>query len=110
MLRKLSGASLAISLMLGGVSAVWAESRPIKQLPGDVVRWSMVWTHIPEDMATVGYEDGPLAAVTWGPMKGTASMVHATTDELWSVLKPDTGHARPRRADDLHGVIVRYTF
>jgi hypothetical protein len=88
-----------------------AERRPLRQLPEDVVRWSTVWLQIPEQMMEVGRTDGPVAAMTWGPTKGAAMMVHSTVKELWEAAKPDKRPGRRRsRPGEPRGVMVRYEF
>ncbi len=101
---------LIAGVWLGAVMPVFAESRPIKQLPSDVVRWSTMWVAVPQEMYAVGLEEGPLAAVTWGPAKGTVTFVKSTTQEFWDVVKPDEkpGHRAPTRRDT--GLIARYEF
>ena len=105
---------LVAMLMVGGVRAAAAEDRPIEQLPNDVVHWSMLWVEVPKAMMTVGVEHGPLAALTWGPIKGTAAVVESTTKELWKTLKRDEDHPRKGRAlareGDPKGPIFRYEF
>ena len=88
-----------------------AESRPIKQLPKDLVRWSTLWMAIPEQMMDVGMEYGPLAAVTWGPAKGTADMVERTTRDLWEASKPEPHPVVAHRNESRpKGPVFRYTF
>lgn len=86
-----------------------AKSKPIEQLPKDLLRWSFCWTAIPQQMAEVSRDDGALAGMTWGPTKGTAVMVESTTRELWDAAKPD-GRPAGRRKSDVRGVLFRYDF
>jgi len=101
---------VAVSVGLLISPAAFAESRPIEQLPGDVVRWSTLWVAIPKSMVEVGQEDGPLAALTWGPVKGTAALVESTAKEVWDTVKPD--HTPGHRPNSPHpkGLIFRYEF
>ena len=104
---------LVMASWLGGMSFLFAESRPLKQLPGDLVRWSTIWKDIPQQMYEVGQESGPVAAVLWGPTKGTAVMVQSTTKELWSVMKPDQRQDHDSydvEEDSPTGLILRYEF
>ena len=94
----------------GWVPSALAESRPLKQLPTDVVKWSTMWVEVPRQMVEVGKDEGPLAALTWGPAKGTAMMIQSTTKELWDAVKPDQ---RPRHQSGTSqpvGAILRYEF
>ncbi len=103
-------ASVVLSGMMIGPPLVFAESRPLEQLPKDLLRWSTLWMDIPKQMYEVGQEDGPLAALTWGPTKGTAVMVQSTTKELWDVVKPDQRPHQRQGQDHSKGLIVRYEF
>jgi hypothetical protein len=102
-------ASLIVGVLVGGIPSAWAEGRPIEQFPGDVVRWSTMWVEVPQQMYAVGQADGPFAALTWGPAKGTAAFIESATQELWDALKPDTrpGHSSPR---GVQGALFRYEF
>ena len=91
-------------------TAYAADTRPIEQLPKDIWRWSTLWTHIPGEMAKVGQEEGVVSAVAWGPAKGTAVMIEATADELWSTVKPNQKKRRGQRYEQPLGAILRYEF
>ncbi len=105
---------LVVGIMVGaivcGSPVVLAESRPIEQLPQDVVRWSTLWTAIPRQMYEVGQEEGPLAALTLGPAKGVATFVASTTEEAWNVMKPDEKPGQPSTRGNPAGLIFRYKF
>ena len=103
-------ASVVLSGVMIGLPLVFAESRPLEQLPKDLLRWSTLWMDIPKQMYEVGQEEGPLAALTWGPTKGTAVMLQSTTQELWDVVKPDKRPQRSQGVDNPKGLIVRYEF
>ena len=60
-----AGVILMATVVVGGPS-VFAESRPIGQLPSDVMRWSTLWLTVPASMVETGQEYGPVAALTWG--------------------------------------------
>ena len=100
---------LIVSVVLVTAPMAQAESRPLAQLPADVVRWSTLWMAIPEQMYEVGQEEGPLSAVTWGPAKGTAKFIDSTAKEVWACVKPDE-HPVRRASDDVKGAILRYEF
>ena len=91
-------------------TAYAAEARPIKDLPKDVVRWSTLWTHVPEEMVKVGQKEGLASAVTWGPTKGAAVMIQATADEVWKTVKPDQKKRHGQPNNDPAGAILRYEF
>ena len=87
-----------------------AESKPLSELPRDLVRWSTLWMDIPRAMYDVGMEEGPLNAVTWGPVKGTAMLMGTTTQTLWSVVQPETRQGHKSKASPTPGVILQYEF
>ncbi len=96
--------------VLCGTTTAMAKSRPIQQLPSDVVRWSTLWVAVPEQMIAVGRDDGPLAALTWGPAKGTVALVQHTGRAVWDVVEPDENPVHRARANTPQGVILRYEF
>ena len=110
-MRHMIGWCLAIGLAVSSATvAAAAESKPLGQLPKDVLRWATMWTAIPQEMYAVGQEQGPLAAMTWGPAKGTAVFVDATARELLRTAKSDKrpGHQTPNQRPA--GPILRYEF
>ena len=96
--------------LVGGEPLAFAASRPIKQLPGDIVRVSTIWMAIPKDMVEVGREHGPLAALTWGPAKGMTTFVRSTASEIWDTVKPDKKRSRLASRGRPNGAIFRYEF
>lgn len=70
-----------------GVAAVAAISlpqvglaeQPLKQLPDDVVSFSLAWVALPQTMVEVGKDDGPLAGASWGVVKGSSAVVERVT-------------------------------
>ena len=100
---------MATGLMSGGPLAL-AASRPITQLPEDVVRMSTSWMVIPKDMVEVGREHGPLAALTWGPAKGMTTFVRSTASGIWDTVKLDKTRSRPASRGRPNGAIFRYEF
>ena len=106
---RLTGWLLIFMVVIGGLPSVSAETRPIAQLPGDLVRWTTVWTDVPQQMYAVTLDHGPVAGLTWGPTKGTALMVTSTTKEIWGAMQRDErpGH---RSNEDVNGPLFRYEF
>lgn len=104
-------AGLMLGCVMAGVPSVFAQDRSIEELPKDLLRWSTLWVAIPQQMGRVGAEEGPLSAMTWGMARGTATLIQATTNEVWDVVKPDEKPShRPQRDDDASGVMLRYRF
>lgn len=112
----MSRAALVIGLLISagsyGIPFAWAEGRPMKQLPADLVQWSTLWMEVPRQMVEVGKDDGPVAAVTWGPAQGAAMMIQSTTKKLWDAIKPDQrpGSGFDSDDDETTGLIFRYEF
>lgn len=96
--------------IVGGLPSVFAASKPLEKLPVDLMRWSTLWVAIPKSMAEVGQDDGPLAALTWGPVKGTAVLVESTTKEVWNTVKPDQRPGHRPSSQHPKGLIFRYEF
>lgn len=89
----------------------YAESRPIEQLPRDLAKWSTMWWAIPEQMVDVASVYGPVAALTWGPAKGTWTMLDRTSRDVWQAAKSEKrpGRTSPYRKQPA-GAILRYEF
>lgn len=102
-------AMIAGMWLSSGVSQA-AESKPINELPSDLVRWSTMWTEVPKQMYGVGQAEGPVAAMTWGPVRGTVMLVNATTKALWDVAKSDTRRVHHSRDKNPSEAILRYEF
>lgn len=98
------------AVMTGAAAASAAESKPIEQLPRDVMRWATMWTAIPQEMFGVGQEEGPLAALTWGPAKGTVVFVDAATRELWNAAKSNKRTEQRTSGKQSTNPILRYEF
>ena len=111
MLRVRETIVLAFILFFSGIPFSSAGSRPMEQLPKDILRWSTLWMKVSQGMYDVHQEDGPLAAVTWGPAKGTGMFLYSMGKELWDGAKPDErpGH-RSRQDSSVKGVIFSYEF
>ena len=104
-------AGLALSLVGAPPCSLAAQHKSIRQLPDDVVRWSTAWLIIPEQMYEVAQTNGPVAALTWGPAKGAAVMVHSTIKGLWEAAKPDPRPVRrAQQPNEPRGVMLRYEF
>jgi len=106
---------LAGAVVVAGVCGLMAtgqaaESKPVSELPRDLVRWSTLWMDIPRAMYDVGMEEGPVTAVTWGPVKGTARLVSTTTRTLREVAQPEQRPAYQSQARRRAGVILQYEF
>ncbi len=105
---RVTGLVMVLVFVASGMPFVYAESRTLGQLPGDLWRWSTMWVYVPQQMYAAGLDHGPVAAVTWGPAKGAVLMVNATTRDLWKAAQPDN---RPGRSDeDISGPLFRYDF
>ena len=117
---KLGIAALAVG---SGSQAVFAE-QPLKRLPEDVVSLSFAWVALPQTMAEVTKDHGPLAGASWGVVKGSseaAARVVNLMDEAPSATRPhqretdrspvwlnlDNGHSRSTRHKP---ALLRYTF
>lgn len=101
---------LMLWIWLSGVPVSSAESRSLKELPADVVRWSTLWIAVPQQMYQAGQESGPIAALFLGPTKGTAAMLQSTTKELWSMMKPEQRPGDDSARKHAEGLVVRYQF
>lgn len=99
------------SVMASEAGPVWAaQSKPINELPTDLAHWSTMWVEVPRQMYGVGQEEGPVAAITWGPVRGTVMFVNATTKALWDVAKPEMRPAHRSRNKEPFGPMLRYEF
>ena len=103
------GSVMMVAALLGTGSAQ-AEGRSIKQLPSDLVQCSLLWTEVPKQMVEVGKDDGPVAALTWGPVKGTAVMVASATQNVWDVMKSNHATMHDSSRKNPNGPVVRYEF
>ncbi len=99
-------AAIVLAMFLGGEPSAFAESKAIRQLPMDVARWSTLWLVVPKEMIEVDRKHGPLAAMTWGPIKGTTSFVRSSVAEVWETVKVDQQSEREQPA----GAILYYEF
>ena len=106
MSRVLFVVAIVLAVFVGEEPSAFAQSKAIRQLPTDLAGWSTLWLGVPKDMVEVGREHGPLAAMTWGPVKGTASFVRSSVAEVWETVKVDQQSERQRPA----GAILYYEF
>ncbi len=104
--RVLFVMAIVLALFVGGEPFAFAESKAIRQLPMDVARWSTLWLAVPKEMIEVDRKHGPLAAMTWGPVKGATSFVRASVAEVWETVKVDRQSEREQPA----GAILFYEF
>lgn len=79
------------------LSQVGFAEQSLEQLPKDVISFSLVWVALPQTMAEVTKDHGPLAGVSWGVVKGTGDVAGRVMDLL------DEGPASERRAQALAG-------
>lgn len=109
MRKTLAGAVVIAGVwcMAGAVQA--AETKPLSELPGDLARWSTLWMDVPRAMYDVGMEEGPVTAVTWGPVKGTVMLVSTATRTLREMAQPEQPAAHTSQARR-PGVIFQYEF
>jgi len=109
MRKMLAGAVVMVGWCCAVAVAQAAQSKPLSELPGDLARWSTLWMDVPRAMYDVGMEEGPVAAVTWGPVKGTVMLIHTTTRTLREMAQPEkpTAHKSQGRRP---GVIFQYEF
>ena len=107
-MRRAGTVLVLVGMLLSGTRPVGAESRPLKRLPEDVLRWSTLWLTIPQEMVAVGRDEGAVSALVWGPVKGTAVLVNSTTEEVWGAVKPDQPSAR--RDGKQAAIGLRYEF
>ena len=110
-MRRILMSVMGAGLFLAATTATaFAESRPLEQLPSDAARLSTEWVAVPAQIAETHRYYGPLAAATWGPVKGAAVMARATTADLWQAFRPDRkpGHSRPGAST--RGALFRYEF
>jgi len=105
----LTSAVMVVGLSSLMTAAEAAQSKPISELPKDLVRWSTLWMDVPRAMYDVGMEEGPVTAVMWGPVKGTVMLMRTTTHTLWEAAQPEKrpGHQSKARRP---GVILQYEF
>ena len=102
-MRRAFWITVMVAGTIGVASVQAAESKPIEELPADLARWSMLWGELPKGMYAVEREEGPLSAMTWGPVRGTVMVVDATAKAIWDAAKQDKHGGRP-------GVLLRYEF
>ena len=110
-MRKVLAGAVVVAGVCGLMMAAQAaEGKPIQELPGDLVKWSTLWVEVPRQMYGVGQEEGPVAAITWGPVKGTVMFVSATTKTLWDAAQSEKRQGHRPTSKQPVGAILRYEF
>ncbi len=56
------------------------SQKPLSQFPKDVARLATGWVVIPQQMAEVSRDNGPLAGLSWGPIEGSRRLLNDTTE------------------------------
>ena len=107
---KLFIAAMVIGIFFGTPSPSAAEHKSIKELPTDMAHWSTFWRVLPAEMYAAGEEKGPLAALTWGMIKGTGKLVQSSSKGLWDIVKPLPNADLPLKANRPPGAIISYSF
>ncbi len=107
MWRVLYRVVIALSVMMSDASVASADNRPVEQLPADIVRWSTLWTLVPEQMAESHLAQGPVAGVTIGVARGVAKLVCVTGEEVWHIARTDR---RPGHRHEPGALLLRYEF
>lgn len=99
---------IGMALAISAAPAGFAE-RPVEQLPKDVSVFSFAWVALPETMAEVAQDHGPLAGASWGVVKGSSAVVERvvglTDPEDW--LNQEAPGTRQSHRDS---PLLRYTF
>ena len=110
-MRKVLAGAVVVAGVCGLMTASQAaQGKPIQELPGDLVKWSTLWVEVPRQMYGVGQDAGPLAAMTWGPVKGTAMFVNVTTKALWDAAQSEKRQGHRPTSGQPEGPILRYEF
>lgn len=110
-MRKVLAGAVVVAGVCGLMAtAQAAESKPIRELPRDLARWSTLWMDVPQAIYDVGMAEGPVAAVMWGPVMGTAKLMSTTTRTLQEVAQPEQRPAYQSQARRPAGVILQYEF
>ena len=110
MRKALTGAVVIVGMCGLMTSAQAAQDKPIQALPGDLMKWSTLWVEVPKQMYHVGQDAGPLAAMTWGPVKGAATFVNVTTKALWDAVQQEKREGHQPPSEEPVGPILRYEF
>ena len=62
------------------------DSKVIQQFPKDVINLATAWREVPVTANDIRVEDGALAGLTIGPIKGVSKMVKNITKGVWESL------------------------
>ena len=96
--------------LLAMCAPAWAQTKPLQELPGDLVHWSTMPMAVPNTIRQVGVEEGPISAMVWGPTKGSAVLLRSASEELWALVKPDPAPEHGPRPKRPVGMILSYEF
>ena len=56
--------------------------KPLSKLPHDVANLATGWTAVPQEIAEVSRDRGPLAGIAWGPIKGSTRFMENVAGTL----------------------------
>ena len=107
--RTALAALVALGILINWASVGFAQTKPLSDLPQDVVMFSTGWTEIPKQMYQAGQESGTIAGVARGSAEGAGNFVTKTARGIWNVLKPNPEH-QAGRLDQPSGLAFRYAF
>lgn len=120
-----SGWMLGVTVLASvGLPQVGLAEQPLEQLPKDVASFSLAWVALPQTMAEVTKDHGPLVGASWGVVKGSseaAARIVNLMDEAPSAIRPrqsetdrspawlniDNSRSRRMRREP---ALLRYTF
>lgn len=128
MARHRRGFGMVVLATIALTQAAFAE-QPLKQLPRDVTSVALAWTELPQAMVEVTHDDGPLAGMSWGLLKGSSEAVGRVVSLLDQgpaserLVPPGSVRIEPRRSPawlnagewgtrhaQREPVLLRYTF
>lgn len=101
------------------LSQVGLAEQPLKQLPEDVVSFSLAWVALPQAMVEVTKDDGPLAGASWGVIKGSSAVVERVMGLMDGKTADRDEHPSPAwlnltnagsRQSRHESALLRYTF
>lgn len=79
-------------LAVMGLPQVGFAEQPLEQLPEDVASFSLAWVALPQSVAEVTKDHGPLAGASWGVIKGSSEVMGRVVNLM------DASPASERRA------------
>jgi len=121
---RLFVAVAAAAFVTASLAQVGFAEQPVERLPKDVVSFSLAWVALPQTMAEVTKDYGPLVGASWGVVKGSseaAARIVNLMDEAPSATRPrqsetdrspawlniENGRSRRMRREP---ALLRYTF